>query len=503
LVALTLSLHGPAFAGGASVEGPPDKWWKEGPARYLLSEEESRRYGKLESPGAREAFVERFWKRRDPDRSTPENEARTRFEALCRRANHAFPESSHPGWSTDRGRVLILLGEPDAIRRDAGEARGRDREIWTYPRPPGGSGSPLEVHFYRTRSGQFTLFPGRETEGAAREDPVERERTRQRLRSRLRAENLGMSQVAIEQLTDLLLAPRAGAQFSRNPGTEVPLLRARPRIEPQPDDVHGLTSESAMSEGAFFFEAADGSVLVLLALEFRSLSEDGSADPSPAPAGSFDARAWIVDESGGIGALETPDPLDEIRMEAHVGPSGQGSVLFVGRAHLEAGSYGLRFAVLDSRHATLAVRSLDLEVPDLGSGRFTASSLVPAERFGPTTDGEASVFAVGSEEVVPRPGGHFRRGEPLRLYLQVYAAAPDPRSRKPRVDVKFRFFRKIRGAFRPHRKPLVIAGAEGASMGLALPVGDWPGGEYRVAVELHDRVSGARAETSGSFSLAD
>jgi len=469
----------------------------------MLSAEEYRRYGRLRTPDARKSFVERFWKRRDPDPSTPENEARERFEALCRKANAAFRESSRPGWSTDRGRVLILLGEPDAIRRDAGDARGRDREIWTYSRPAGGGSSPVEVRFYRNRSGRFTLSPERENGRTSREDPAERDRARQLLRQQLRAEHLGLSGLALEQLTDLLLTTRESTPFPFDADEEPPLPLGRPRTGSEPAEELESASDSAMSEEAFFFEAADGSVLVLLALEFRSSPLRLPTDSPAAPSGPFEARAWIVDEGGGVGALETPDPVDEIRMEAHRDPPGRGSILFVGRAHLEPGSYGLRFAVLDSRRTTLSVRSLDLEVPELGTGRFAASSLVPAEWFGPLPEGKASAFAVGSEEVIPRPGGHFRRGEPLRLYLQVYAAAPDPRSHKPRVDVRFRFLRQARGAFRTHRKPLVVAGAEGASMGLALPVGDWPGGAYRVVVELHDRVSGAHARTSGSFTLVD
>ena len=501
LALLTLVLEAPALAGAAGVEGPPDKWWKEGPVRYLLSDEESERYGRLATPEARESFVERFWKRRDPDPATPENEARERFGALCEKANREFAESSSPGWSTDRGRVLILLGEPDAVRRDAGEARGRDREIWTYDHPPGG-GAPIEVFFYRNPAGRFTLDPEGQSAGTNREDPVERERTRQQLRQQLRSENPRLPLAALEQLTDLLLTSRHDTSFPFDVGREPPLRRGRSRAEAPPAEQTEADLDFTMNEEAFFFEAADGSVLALLALEFRPPAVVAPEGRPAAPAAAYEARAWIVDESGGVGALETPEPIDEVRMEAREGP-GDGSVLFVGRVHLEAGSYGLRFSVHDRAQGILAVRSVDLDVPELGSGRFTASSIVPADHFGPAREGTASLFAVGSEEVIPRPGGRFRRAEPLRLYLQVYGAASDPKSRKSRVDVKFRFLLKNRGGFKRHGKPLVIAGAEGASMGLALPVGDWPAGEYRVVVELHDRISGARAQRSGSFSLAD
>ncbi len=464
--------------------------------KYLLSDDEYQRYGRLKTPEARKAFVDRFWRKRDPDLTTPENEFRDRFETLCRKADSRFVESPQSGWRTDRGRVMILLGEPDSVRRDAGDARGRDREIWAYGHPPGG-GVPVEIFFYRNRSGQFTLLPDEETP----QGPVERERERQRIRGRLRVENLGMPGFALDRLTELLMGPGANFLAPETP-REQGLHRSRTRgalaLSGPPYE-----SESLMSEATYFFQSADRSVLVLLALEFRpAAGAPGSSDLAASP-DAYVARAWVVDATGAVGGLGTTNPEEEIQLEVPEGSAEGHSVLFVGRAHLEPGSYALRLAVLDSLHRSLAVRSVDLEVPELGSGRFSASSVVPAERFGKVPDGKQSLFAVGSEEVVPRPDGRFRRGEPLRIYLQVYEAEADPLSGKPRVDVQFRFQRAARGVFKSFGKPLVVTGAEGASMGLALPVGNWPSGDYRVVVELHDRVSGARTETSGAFSLSD
>jgi hypothetical protein len=56
---------------------------------------------------------------------------------------------------------------------------------------------------------------------------------------------------------------------------------------------------------------------------------------------------------------------------------------------------------------------------------------------------------------------------------------------------------------RTQGKPLSFRRAEGASLGLALPVGDWPEGEYRVEVELHDLIAGSRASAHGSFRITD
>jgi hypothetical protein len=156
--------------------------------------------------------------------------------------------------------------------------------------------------------------------------------------------------------------------------------------------------------------------------------------------------------------------------------------------------------VKDETRDEILVRNAVIGVPELTRG-FSASSIVPAERFGPAGP-EAADFQVGSEQVVPKAGGIFRRSELLRLYLQVYDAAIDARTSMPRVDVVFRFYRTVRGVSKRYGKPFSVRGAAGASMGLALPIGDWPDGPYRVEVELHDRVAEQRMTAEGRFSIA-
>jgi hypothetical protein len=130
------------------------------------------------------------------------------------------------------------------------------------------------------------------------------------------------------------------------------------------------------------------------------------------------------------------------------------------------------------------------------------SSVVPAEQYGPAK-AEPSPFQVGSEEVIPKTGGAFRRSDLLRLYLQVYEAKVDPTTARRRVDVSFRFYRVVKGASKRHGKPFSIRAAARPSMGLALPIGDWPTGSYRVVVDLYDRVSTARTSAEASFSVVD
>jgi len=250
-----------------------------------------------------------------------------------------------------------------------------------------------------------------------------------------------------------------------------------------------------MENASYFFRAQDGSVLTILTLALRG-----------APEGTVKADAGFAGEVSVEEAGRRGEPLPHtsprtVPLEVMPLTGDGGRAAFFGRAYLHPGkTYAVRYTVTDGARDEILVRNDVVGVPDLASG-FSASSIVPAEQFGPAGP-TATRFQVGSEEVVPKAGGVFRRSELLRLYLQVYGAALDERTSMPRVDVVFRFYRVVNGRSKRHGKPFSVRGASGASMGLALPIGDWPEGSYRVAVELHDRVVEQRLTAEGRFSIA-
>jgi GWxTD domain-containing protein len=101
--------------------------------RYIITAEERKAF--LALPEAdRPAFIEDFWKRRDPKPATEENEFKTEYFNRIETANRLFSGGGAPGWLQDRGRVYITLGPPDY------------RE--TYPRGITFYGLPTEIWWY-------------------------------------------------------------------------------------------------------------------------------------------------------------------------------------------------------------------------------------------------------------------------------------------------------------------------------------------------------------------
>jgi GWxTD domain-containing protein len=480
-----------AAVGRSSGSPAPLKLWRDGPSRYLLTDEEYQRFGHLADDRARQAFIDAFWKKLDREPGTERNEFREAFESRCSTANTRFETIAAPGWETDRGRAYILLGEPSVVRHEPGGVQAVEKEVWIYGDAEARD-SDLRVDFYRCLNGDYRLEPSCPPpwDGTS----VALDWDRENVFRRIRDSNPGLTRGRLRNFVGWLLAPVPG-------GMAVPAPAAGPTastVEPTPGahpNAHGSGDDDgvhALEAAAYFFRAQDGNVLTLLSLELLG-TEPPPADAETAAAPYLGAVS--IEPLGGSG----PEQTVPLRLEP--GGTPRGPALFSGEAYLEPGkTYTLRYAVKDGASDTILVRHTRLAVPDLNRG-LASSSIVPAERFGPAVPEEEARHRVGSESVVPKAGAIFKHGDLLRLYLQVYDAAIDPRTNMPRVDVVFRFYVEVKGALRRVREPFSVRGASGASLGLALPVGDWPAGLYRVSVDLKDRVGGERTAAEAKFRI--
>ena len=101
--------------------------------RYIITSAERKAFLVRPDP-EKPQFIEEFWKGRDPDPSTPENEFKDEYLGRIAKANDLFFGEGRPGWLTDRGRIYILFGPPTQRQATtpAGDPRGRCQELWYY-----------------------------------------------------------------------------------------------------------------------------------------------------------------------------------------------------------------------------------------------------------------------------------------------------------------------------------------------------------------------------------
>lgn len=97
---------------------------------YIADDDEMERL-QMASAGEWKAAWDEFWKLRDPNPDTEQNEFKEEFFRRVRTANEEFTVMQ-PGWQTDRGRIYITYGDPDQIGREPYSSWGRPMEIWYY-----------------------------------------------------------------------------------------------------------------------------------------------------------------------------------------------------------------------------------------------------------------------------------------------------------------------------------------------------------------------------------
>jgi len=109
------------------------KIWLNQEVVYIISPLEKEVFMKLSSDRERDLYIDAFWKQRDPTPGTPENEFKTEHYKRITHANRYLGrEAAKAGWMTDRGRIYIILGEPNDVQRFQGKQGVYDCEIWFY-----------------------------------------------------------------------------------------------------------------------------------------------------------------------------------------------------------------------------------------------------------------------------------------------------------------------------------------------------------------------------------
>lgn len=107
-------------------------------ATYIANVNEIDQYKKLTDVNAKRQFLFDFWKKHNPHSATSPNEYFTKYMSRVEEANQKYRSFKTPGWKTDRGRVLIVFGEPSEIDRYPNETDTKPYEVWHYNDIEGG-----------------------------------------------------------------------------------------------------------------------------------------------------------------------------------------------------------------------------------------------------------------------------------------------------------------------------------------------------------------------------
>lgn len=159
---LVFSLSTGLFGQGKLANlSPAHRRWLEEEVVYIITDKEKELVLSLETEEARERFIAAFWSKRNPDPATLENEFKKEHDRRLDYANRFLGrDSPRPGWRTDRGRMYVILGEPQQKQSYDGLAEVVSIEHWFYQGEQARGLPPFfDLLFFKERDvGEYRLY---------------------------------------------------------------------------------------------------------------------------------------------------------------------------------------------------------------------------------------------------------------------------------------------------------------------------------------------------------
>jgi GWxTD domain-containing protein len=435
------------------------------------SDADTAAFNALSSSGARAQFLDRFWKARDPDLTTPFNEARLEFLSRGTLAYFLYFDPRHHAWD-ERGWYLVRYGMPDSseynplygINEQVGTPAGTtNRLLWTY------------------KSLGFSVL----------------------LEDRYLNETYDLP-ISMEQEVDYVPNPDSLARLVKQGGYEQAGRGVVHRVMP---GQHGLP----------------GFARVGLFRSVQGFDPQASVAPAGAPA-SARVEAWlsvegtdVAEDLGGEAVVLRDSTFEEVARAPSLSPAlcmsdTVGVMQF--NFDLPPGKYVVGLAARDSVHRASGNWRVPVEVTAAASGRLEVSDLELACGVDPGK--RNSPFAKTDYAVVPNPGSRAPRDQPFGFYFEVYNLVSDEHGvGKVSIEYQIQSVRKDRRPFifkivNPRKNDPVVNVAK---------VDDVPGrarfqyvsanlkdespGPYRIDVTVTDLASNAVVKKSLDFELVE
>ncbi len=488
------------------------KDWLEKDVTYVITDEERKAFKKLATDDERERFIEEFWRRRDPDPDTDENEFKEQYYERIAYANEHFA-SGIPGWKTDRGRIWIMYGKPD--ERDSHPSGGNyDRpsyegggntttypfETWFYRYIPG-VGSGVEIEFVDpTGSGEYRIARNANEKDALLNVPGA---------GLTLSEQLGLSDKG-DRIAGL--GSPGNPQYSREQDSPFSRLQLLADLSRAPqvkfNDLASAVNTGVIEENplnfeirADFFRQSDDRVItaITIQVENKDLVFQESGGLQQARINIFGRITSVAGRRAGVfeDPVITTATLEELTDAKDRKSAYQKAVA------LAPGTYKIDVIVRDVASGATGVKHIALPVPKYDPLKLSTSTLVLAARLESLVD-QPSVgqFVIGQTKVIPNVSGIYKRGQPVGVYMQVYNAGIDQTTLRPSVDVEYALLKdgKEVGKQSEDWRGLSDSGQR-LTLARMIDTRQLAPGEYELSIRIRDRVSGQTLTPTAKFSV--
>ena len=488
------------------------KDWLEKDVTYIITDEERKAFKKLATDDERERFIEEFWRRRDPDPDTDENEFKEEYYERIAYANEHFA-SGMPGWKSDRGRIWIMYGKPDErethpmggnYERPSYEGGGSTStypfETWFY-RYLAGVGSGVEIEFVDpTGSGEYRIARNPNEKDALLNIPGA---------GLTLSEQLGLSDKG-DRISGIGGVGNNNYQREQDsPFSRLQLLADLSR----PPQVKFNDLASAVSTGIIeenplnfdirvdFFRQSDERVITALTIQTsnKDLVFQDSGGLLQARINIFGRITSVAGRRAGV----FEDPVITTATTEELNDAKDRKSAYQKAVPLAPGTYKVDVIVRDVASGATGVRHVGFTVPRYDPQKLATSTLVLAAKLESLIDQPAvGQFVIGQTKVIPNVSGVYQKGQPVGVYLQVYNAGIDQTTLRPSVDVEYALLKdgKELGKQAEDWRGMSDSGQR-LTLARLIDTRQLAPGEYELAIRIRDRVSGQALAPSGKFTV--
>ncbi|MEO8041192.1 MAG: GWxTD domain-containing protein [Acidobacteriota bacterium] len=476
------------------------KRWLNTDVAYIITKDEKRAFLALVTDEERENFIENFWRRRDPNPDTEENEYREQYYERIAYSNEHF-SSGIPGWKTDRGRIYIAWGKPDSIEthptggaydRPSYEGGGSTTtypfEVWWY-RHLDNVGDGIEIEFVDpTGTGEYRIARDANEKDALKTVPGAGLTT---------AEQLGLSSKG-----DRIAGQNQGG-FQREQDTPFRRMEIITNLQRPPQvkfsDLAGVAGgDSGILDNnplefdlrIDFFRQSDTQVIATFTVQTDN-KEVTFKDVGGLQQAKLNIFGRITAVSGKRSGI-FEDSVTTSATSVELADLRDKKSVYQKAIALTPGTYKVDVVVRDVETGNRGLVNMGFTVPRYDEKKLSTSSMILASKLRSTTESDiGGQFVIGNAKVIPNLSGTYKKGQEVGIYLQVYNAGIDQTTLRPAVDVEYVL---TKGGKEVLRQPEDWSGLSDSGQRLTLarllPTDLMPLGDYELNIVIKDRVSG-------------
>ena len=500
------------------------KTWLSQEVPYIITDEERKAFTSLSNDEERDAFIENFWLRRNPNPDSPENEFREEHYRRIAYANEHFA-AGKPGWKTDRGHIYIAYGKPDDIdshpsggsyNRTPEEGGGTTTtfpfEIWHY-RYLEGIGENIDIEFVDTcQCGDYHFTIDRSEKDALLNVPGAGLTQYEEMNHKDKTDRFNGS--GIEKIG-------GGPEGQQAQGKEFDRIELAAKLFAPPPikfkDLDAFVSEHKLLTGPVFpfdvrtdfVKVTESMDMVPITLQIKNRditfqTKDGVAK------GLVNILMKVTTITGKT--VQTQEDTVEVDQPSELLEKTLDRQSVYWKAiPLVPGLYRLDIAIKDVNNPDhIGYYGRGIEVPEYHDEKLGASSLILADEMHAVSSREIGngSFIIGGEFVRPRVSANpsvpvkFHRSQDLNFWLQFYNLGIDEATKSNSAMVTFQITDTATGTVLLEKQvdsKELGAHSDELTVEKSLPIGGLPPGKYKVTVKINDAISKQEIAQSAPF----